>query len=167
MTYDEEFMVQDLVDLYKEKLGAEIDCINAEKGATLGDPLFLAQIPTDKYVPTTMGVKQLLNYTGFWLSYGISDTPIKAQQSGNYLEDLMVSIEIATFDNGTKDSEIIFKKFLRYRRALKNVIMKNPDVFRGYGQPLVGSLKPAAFPYSSKKVILAIGLDIKASMTAY
>jgi hypothetical protein len=165
--YDEEYMVQDLKDIFTANLNDEIACINTEKGANPGDDFYIESINSDKFLPTTMGIKQLLNYTGFWVSYGISDTPIKAQQTSNYIEDLTVTFEVATFDNGIKDPEILFIKFLRYRKALKNVIMKNPDVFRGYGQPLVGSLKPAAFPYSSKKVILSIGIDIKASITAY
>ena len=57
-------------------------------------------------------------------------------------------------------------KLLRYRRALKQVIMKNPEIFRGYAKPLMASLKPDAFPYDSRNVILTIGIDIRASVTA-
>jgi len=59
-----------------------------------------------------------------------------------------------------------FYQLLRYRRALKSVVEKNPEVFRSYAKPLIGSLKPSTFPMSRNVVILSIGIEIKASVTA-
>ena len=165
MMYDEEMMIKDVEKLFKAKLNAEIDCINTEKGATLGDVLFLANIPDDKYVFETLD-SRLLNYTGFFIMYGIIDTPMREANTDNFIEDLTMTFQVATFDKGEKTRSNTLYKLLRYRRALKAVIFKNPDVFRNYAKPLVASLKPEAFPYDRKNIILTIGLDIKASVTA-
>jgi len=166
MIYDEEMAFTDLINMFKNGLNAEIACINTQKNEIAGNPLYIPEIPLDKYVPTTLGVKQLLNYTGFFVAYGIADTPINSQSEANYLEDFTIMIEVATFDYGNKDPEILYTQFLRYRKALKNLVMKNPEVLRGYGKINVGSLNPAAFPYDRNKVILSIGLNVKASFTA-
>lgn len=164
--YDEELALKDIIDEFKNGLNAQIDCINTNKGAAPADSLYIPNIPDTKYIPVTLGVKQLLNYTGFFISYGIADTPIREASQVNYMEDFTVMVEVATFDSGNRNPEILYTQFLRYRKAMKNLIMKNPDILRGYGKLSVGSLKPAAFPYSNKKVILSIGLNIKASFTA-
>lgn len=165
MLYDEEQMIRDIESTFKTKLNDEIDCINTEKGTVSGDPLFLEHIPTDKYVFETLD-QRLLNYKGFFILYGLVDTPIREANVNNYIEDITVTFQIATFDKGEKTRSNTLYKLLRYRRALKQVIMKNPDLFRNYAKPLMASLKPDAFPYSNKKIILTIGIDIKASVTA-
>lgn len=164
MFYDEEQMINDIETLFKTKLNAEIDCINAEKGSVSGDPLFIENIPSDKYVFETLS-SQLLNYQGFFVVWGLVDTPIGEVQLGNFIEGVTVTFQVATFDDGRRDMSTTLYKLLRYRRALKQVIMKNPDVFRNYAKPLMASLKPDAFPYSNKSTILTIGIDVKASVT--
>jgi hypothetical protein len=165
MQYDEEFIISDLETLFKAELNTFIDCVNTEKGSVSGDPLFIPNIPTDKYCFETLN-KSVNNYKGFFVVFGVTDTPIRDQQENNYIEDLTVAFEICTFDNGTRNMNNKFYQLLRYRRALKAVIMKNPDVFRGYAKPLVGSLKPTAYPYDKQRAILSIGIEIKASVTA-
>jgi len=165
MMYDEELMIRDVETLFKDKLNAEIDCINTEKGASSGDALYLDNIPSDKYIFETLD-KRLLNYTGFFILYGLVDTPLRDANIDNFIEDVTITFQVATFDKGEKARSNTMYKLLRYRRALKQVIMKNSDVFRNYAKPLMASLKPDAFPYSSKKIILTIGIDIKASVTA-
>ncbi len=164
MLYDEEFMIRDIETLYKSKLNAEIDLINTEKGAAPGDALFIENIPSDKYIFETLD-SRLLNYKGFFILYGIVDTPIREQQIDNFIEDLTITFQVATFDRGEKERSNTMYKLLRYRRAIKQVIMNNPDVFRNYAKPLVASLKPDAFPYDRKNIILTIGVNIKASVT--
>lgn len=165
MMYDEELMIRDVETIFKAKLNEQIDCINTEKGAVSGDALFIDNIPSDKYIFETLD-KRLLNYTGFFILYGLVDTPLRDAQVDNFIEDVTLTFQVATFDKGEKARSNTMYKLLRYRRALKQVIMKNPDVFRNYAKPLMASLKPDAFPYSSKKIILTIGIDIKASVTA-
>lgn len=165
MMYDEELMIRDVEALFKAELDAEIDCINLEKGATAGDTLFIPHIPADKYVFETLD-SRLLNYKGFFILYGIVDTPMREAKTDNFIEDVTMTFQVATFDKGEKHRSNTLYKLLRYRRALKAVIFKNPDVFRNYAKPLVASLKPDAFPYDRKNIILTIGLDIKASVTA-
>ena len=46
--YDEEMMIRDIETTFKNKLNAEIDCINAEKGAVTGDVLYIDNIPSSK-----------------------------------------------------------------------------------------------------------------------
>jgi hypothetical protein len=164
--YDEELMIKDLANLFETKLNDEIDKINTEKGAVAGDPLFIENIPSEKYIFETLD-SRILNYTGFFIMYGLVDTPIREQNINNYLEDVTITFQVATFDKGEKERKNTMYKLLRYRRALKQVIMDNSEtVFRGYAKPLMASLKPDAFPYSSKKIILKIGIDVKASVTA-
>lgn len=165
MIYDEEIMLKDLETAFKNDLNGCIDAINTEKGESVGDPLYIPNIPTDKYKFETLD-RSMNGYKGFFIMYGISDTPIKDQQVGNYIEDLTVSFEVCCFDDGQKDMRNKFYQLLRYRRALKSVVEKNPEVFRSYAKPLIGSLKPSTFPMSRNVVILSIGIEIKASVTA-
>lgn len=165
MMYDEEQLIKDLETTFKAKLNAEITLINTEKGAISTDYLFLESIPDDKYIFETLG-DNLLNYRGFFLMYGLVDTPIRAPSENNYIEDVIITVQIGTFDKGEKERKNLMYKLLRYRRALKAVIMNNPNLFRGYAKPLMASLKPSAFPYDSKNIVLSIGIDVKASVTA-
>jgi len=161
MFYDEEQMVKDLIQVFKDGLDAEIDCVNTDKN----DALVLDYIPLDKYVFETLD-SRLLNYKGFFIMYGLVDTPPRDASLNNFIEDVVITIKIATFDSGDKARENTLYKLLRYRQALKRVLMKNPDVFRNYAKPLVSSLRPDAFPYDNRSVILNIGIDVKASVTA-
>lgn len=165
MIYDEEEMIRDIETLFKSKLNEEIDCINTQKNAVAGDVLFLDQIPADKYIFETLD-SRLLNYRGFFILYGLMDTPIRESNESNFIEDVTITFQVATFDKGEKTRSNTLFKLLRYRRALKQVIIKNPDVFRNYAKPLMASLKPDAFPYDRKNIILTIGIDVKASVTA-
>ena len=166
MIYDEESVIADLVGLLQSDLNAEINLINTEKGAVSGDPLFLSEIPNDKYIFESLN-KTILNYKGFFIMYGLKENPPREQQEVNMIEDVTVTVEISTFDSGTKNMNNLFTKLLRYRRALKSLVMKNPEMFRSYAKPFVQSLKPAAFPYSKNVVILSIGLDIRASISTF
>ncbi len=167
MMYDEELAYLDVINLFKNKFNTEIGCVNTEKVAVTGDTLFLEDIPITKYVPVTMGTKQLLNYKGFFVSYGLTKSGATNQQEGNFVDEMSVMVEVATFDDGIKNPDDLYLKLLRYRKAMKNLVMKNPDVFRGYAKPSVESLVPASFPYDSRRTILSIGLVIKASFTAF
>lgn len=163
--YDEEQMIRDIETLYKAELNNEIDLINTEKGEVPGNTLFLEQIASDKYIFETLD-SRVNNFKGFFILYGLVDTPVAEAQFNNFVDGVTVTFQVATFDKGEKERSNTMYKLLRYRRALKQVIMNSTDLFRGYAIPLVASLKPDAFPYSNKKVILTIGLDIKASVTA-
>jgi len=165
MFYDEELMIRDIETVFKAKLNAEIDCINTEKNVVLGDDLYIPHIAAQDYIFETLD-SRVNNHKGFFILYGLVDTPIREVNLGNFIEDLTVTFQVGTFDNGEKERSNTLYKLLRYRRALKQVIMKNSDIFRSYAKPLVASLKPDALPYSNKRVILKIGIDIKASVTA-
>ena len=163
--YDEEQIIRDIEETFKAKLNTEIDCINTEKGVVDGDTLFIENIASDKYVFETLD-SRVLNFRGFFILYGLTDTPLRDANTDNFIEDVIVTFQVATFDRGEKERSNTMYKLLRYRSALKDVIMKNPDMFRGYAKPLMASLKPDAFPYDRNNVILTIGIDIKASVTA-
>ena len=165
MIYDEENAIEDLLTLFTTKLDAEISIINTEKNAVLGDARFISSIPQDKFIFETLD-SRILNYTGFFVRYGFVDTPPSQVSEVNFIEDTTFYFEVCTFDNGEKARSNTFYKLLRYRKALRETLRKNPDVFRSFAKPLVASLKPTAFPYSNKSIILSIGLDIRASMTA-
>jgi hypothetical protein len=159
--YDEELMIKDVEALFKAQLPTEITAINTEKA----DALVLSNIPDDKYIFETLD-SRILNYRGFFIMYGLRDSPVRESNTESFLEDVEITFQIATFDRGEKERKNTLYKLLRYRRALKAVILKNPEVFRGYAKPSIKSLKPDAFPYDNKNVILTVGVDIKASITA-
>ena len=165
MIYDEEQMIRDIETLFKAKLNAEIDCINTEKGAVSGDVLFLEQIPDTSYIFETID-KKLLNFKGFFVLYGLIDYPVEGANIESYIEGTTVTFQVGTFDKGDLERSNILYKLLRYRRAISQVIMKNPDVFRGYAKPLVTRLKPDSLPFDRNYVILKSGVDIKASNTS-
>jgi hypothetical protein len=164
--YDEEYVIKDLETLFKAKLNTEIDLINTEKGAVAGQPLYLDPIPAEKYIFETLD-DRILNYKGFFLMYGLVDTPAREATQGSILEDVTVTFQIATFDAGELARSNTLYKLLRYRRALRAVIIKNPDVFRGMAKPTMASFKPSAFPYDNKNIIISIGVDIKASINTF
>jgi len=161
MIYDEEYMIRDAETLFKAELNNEIALINTEKN----DALVLDEIPADKYIFETLD-ERLLNYKGFFVLYGLLDTPLREVSTDNMIEDVTMTFQIGTFDKGEKERSNTMYKLLRYRRALKQVIIKNPDVFRGYAKPLLKSLKPDSLPFGRGNIILKIGIDLKASVTA-
>lgn len=161
MLYDEEMIIKDAVALFKSQLNAEIDLINTEKN----DALVLEHIANDKYIFEAIG-KDVLNFKGFFMLFGTADTTIKDESNGNVIEDVVMTFQIGTFDKGEKERSNIFYKLLRYRRVLRSLILKNPDVFRGYAKASMVSLKPNALYFDEGNVILTIGINLKASVTA-
>lgn len=164
--YDEEYMIEDLVACMKANLNTEIAAINTEKGAVSGDSRYLDTIPNDSYIFAAID-EQTINYKGFFVIYDLIDTPITAVQTQNSIESVIISFEVATFDENNVDRNETLFKLLRYRRAVKNVIMKNPEVFRGYAKALMTSLKPNVLPYAEGVNILKAGIDVTASVTSY
>lgn len=165
MIYDEENMIDDAVALFKAELTNEIDAVNLEKGAVSGDALFLDNISNQDYIFETLD-STVLNIAGYFVMYGLKTTNPTSPSIDNFIDGVTMTFLVATFDNGEENRQETLKKLLRYRKALKQVIMKNPDVFRGYAKPLVASLKPDAFPFDRKNIILTMGVDIIASVTA-
>ena len=108
---------------FKSNLNDEIAAINIEKGAFIGDALFLEDIPTEKYIFESLD-SRILNYKGYFVMYGIVDTPIRDIQEDNFVEDLTMTFQVATFDKGEADRKNTFYKLLRYRRAIKTVLKK-------------------------------------------
>ena len=165
MIYDEEQMIRDIRNLFEANLNTEIGCINTEKGAVSGDALFLEDIPTDKYIFETID-KKLLNFKGFFVLYGLVEYAVEGANIESYIEGTTVTFQIGTFDKGEKERSNIMYKLLRYRRAISQVFMKNPDVVRGYAKPLVTRLKPDSLPFDRNYVIIKSGVDVKASNTS-
>lgn len=161
MMYDEEMIIKDLITLVKSKFNTKVSAINAEKN----DALTLDTIADDKYIFETLD-SRILNYKGFWIMYGITENPVKEKSNGNVIEDVTITVQVATFDRGDKERSNTFYRLLRYRRVLREIIIENPEVFRGYANSLVASLKPSAFPFDDNNVILTIGVDVTASITA-
>jgi len=164
--YDEEYMIEDLVNLFKAKLNDEIDLINADKESVVGDSRYIDHIPDDSYIFAALD-ETTINYQGFFVLFDLIDTPIQSVQKGNAIESVMISFEVCTFDELNDDRNNTLFKLLRYRRAIKEVLAKNPDVFRGYANALVTSLKPNVLPYSDRATILKAGVEVTASVTAY
>jgi len=159
--YDAESVIRDLEELYKAKLNGEITLVNADKA----DTIVLDAISADRYLFTTLD-SRILNFQGFWFMYGIMPAAPAQVSEESFKENIMVTLQIATFDPGDKDRANTLYKLFRYQRAVKQVILKNSDVFRGYSKPLVQSLEPAAFPYDNRAVILSIGINVMASITS-
>jgi len=158
--YDAERVVKDTLEIYQTKLNTIIDCINTEKN----DSVILENIENDKYV---FGVitENMLNFDSPFIMYGMEPTTPKEAQANNFVKEVRVSFRVFMPDCGNAERDNEFYKLLRYQRALETVIVKNCDVYRGYGKPKVTSLTPDAFEYNSK-VFLHIGVEISVSITA-
>lgn len=165
MIYDEEYMIDDLHAAFIKDLDAEIDCINTEKGAVAGDALFLDYIPATSYVFESVDLK-LLNFKGPFILYGLLDSPVSSANIDSYVIGTTLTFQVGMFDKGEKQRSNLLRRLLRYRRALSQVMLKNPDVFRGYAKPLVKRLKPDSLPLDNKHVILKSGIDVTASSSA-
>lgn len=161
MVYDEENIIKDLIAMIKVNFNIKVAAINAAKN----DALVLETIPDDKYIFETLD-SRLMNYKGFFIMYGLVDNPIKEKSDGNVIEDVTITVQVGTFDKGEKERSNTLYKLLRYRRVLREIIIENPDVFRGYAKSLMASLKPNAFPFDNNSVMLTIGVDVTASITA-
>lgn len=159
--YDEENIIKDLLALFQNNLDDAIDCVNQIKD----DSIVLETIPNDMWLFTTLD-SSVLNYRGAFICYGFVDTKPSQSQTGNWIENVVSRFEVCVFDDGKRDrSETLFR-LIRYRTALKHIINKNPDVFRGYGKPSLKSLEPTAFPYpGTTDLVFSIGLDIECSIT--
>lgn len=164
--YDEEYMIEDFIACMQANLNAEITLVNTDKGAVAGDSRYLDQIPNDSYIFAALD-ETTINYKGFFILYDLMDTPINKVQNSNALENVQLSFEVCTFDELNDNRNETLFKLLRYRRAVKNVVMKNPEIFRGYAKALMTSLKPNALPYSEKATILKAGIEVTASVTTY
>lgn len=162
--YDEEFILDDCIAAFKKSLNTEIAKINAEK-LSIGDTLVLDPIADDNYVFATLSESHL-NYKGFFLMYDLSDPgALKEASPEAQAEDATVTVMIGVFDQGEKERSNLLRKLLRYRRALREVVINSPDMFRGHAKPLLASLKPNAFEFN-RVIVLTSGVDIKASITA-
>lgn len=164
MMYDEEYMIDDIEATFKEKLNDKIAAINTEKGAVAGDDLFLEDIQDNDYIFETLD-SRLNNHRGFFVLFGLVETEATDPNIESFVDGVTITFQVGTFDKGEQHRRITLTKLLRYRRALKQVVMCSPDMFRGYAKPLMASLKPDAFPYDNRRTILKIGVDIKASIT--
>ncbi len=160
--YDEENVLKDLLACFQANFTQAITCVNTVKN----DSITLEDIPLDMWSMVSLD-SSVLNYRGFFIMYGFVDNKISEVQEDNWLEPVATRFEVCTFDNGERDRSETLYKLIRYRRALKDVLIKNPDVLRGYSKPLARSLEPTAFPYpGTQDFIISVGLDIQAMITA-
>ncbi len=159
--YDDEQVIRDIETLMKAQLNTEIACINTQKN----DALILATIPSDHYVFETLD-SRVNNFKNFFILYGLVNNEAVTAQADNFVEPVTVTVQAATFDCGEKTRSNTIYKLLRYRNAIKNVLLKNTDVFQGYSIPLIKGLKPEGLPFDNKRVILTCGIDVTASITA-
>lgn len=158
--YDAETVLKNVEALLKAELDTQIGCINTIKS----DAIVLDTIPADHYLFETLD-SRVNNFKKPFIMYGLTENESKGAQLGNYVETVTVTVEVAFFDCGIKNRSTDVYKLLRYREALKRTVLKNPDIFRGYGTPLIKSLNPASFPFDNKRVILSCGLNVTVSIT--
>ena len=161
MIYDLEQMIRDTETLFKAKLNTEIVLINTQKN----DSIVLDQIPADQYVIFTLD-DRVNNFKTPWIQIGIADTPLGESSLETAIEKNVITIQVALFDINEKERKNTFYKLLRYQKAIKQVLLKNPDLFQGYSSPLMQSLPPAAFPLDSRLIILTMGVNITATITS-
>lgn len=159
--YDEEQVIRDIEALLKAELNTEIACVNTIKN----DSITLDTIPADHYIFETLD-SRVNNFRKPFIMYGLVEDDPSSTQLGNFIEPVTVTVQAALFDCGEKQRVRDIYRLLRYRQAIKRVMLKNPDVFQGYSIPLIKRLKPSAFPWDNKRVILTCGLDVTASITA-
>lgn len=162
--YDEEYALDDFVRVMKEKLNDEIQKINNRKNVLPGSLLYLDPIPTENYIFESLD-SRTNNFTNFFVVFGFIDTPLREANESNFIIDLAFTFQVATFDKGEKEREILLRKLIRYRRAIISTVLKNPDIFRGYAKPILQSLRPISYPISAKKVMLTAGVNNISSIT--
>lgn len=157
--YDTEDMLISIKDLLVNKLNDEITAVNTEKGSSL------EAIPSDHIILQAPS-DNMLNFSSPFILYGlVADPKVKAAQVENYIEEATFHIEISCENiNEIMDEELFFN-LLRYNKALKNLFMKNSDLFKSYAKVFMESLTPTEFKYEGK-TFLSVGVSIKASITA-
>ena len=160
--YDEENFLEDALNLFQTHLPTFINNINNRKN----DSITLASIANELYKFNSLD-SSVWNYRGFFILYGFGENVPTELQEDNFLEPVTISFEVATFDNGEQDRRETVNRLIRYRRALKECILKNFDSFRGFTKPKVVSLEPAAFVFpNSNDTVLAAGIEIRAILSA-
>ena len=160
--YDEENVLKDLLACFQANFSTAIACVNTVKN----DSIILEDIPLDMWSMVSLD-SSVLNYRGFFIMYGFVDNNLTEVQADNWLEPVATRFEVCTFDNGERDRSETLYRLIRYRRALKDILLKNLDVLQGYSKPLIKSLEPSAFPFpGTQDFIISVGIDIKAMITA-
>ena len=164
MIFDTEMVIDAFKAIFQSDLNAEIGLINTEKSAAPGSDLYLEDIPNDTYL--FQAITPTVNNYNVFLMYGLEGgANIIDSQDDNYIEPIQLSFEIVLPDAGDEQRENQIKKLLRYSRALRSIVIKNPDILQGYGKIKIKSLTPSGFGFG-RSIFLSCGIQIITTITA-
>lgn len=115
--YDPEKLVQDLLKMFRDNLPAKLAAINTEKG----DSLLVAPDLEAWFF-------QNLNDSSFnfepFVVYSIDAMTIGSNNTAAASKNIVVSFEVAFVDHGENDSDNIYRKLLRFTRALEEIFFE-------------------------------------------
>jgi hypothetical protein len=156
-TYDVETLVDDLVTMFKAKLGAAITSINSEKGDTL-----LVAPDANAWFFQNLNDK-MFNYEPF-VFYAV-DPILEQSNSASTSENVKISFEIALVDKGEIDTDSFYRKLLRYTRAFREVFLTNGRNIDSSVSMTIGSLSPLGIEVDGRTIKTA-GIVINASIAS-
>ena len=138
--YDAERFLDDILAIVKANLNTEITAIQAEKDILLGSSNFTLKTVSDNAYFDSLD-EGVANYDPF-IYFGIEDDPIVPME-GAGAENIRAFFYVV-LHNSFKDKNV-YKRMLRYARALKQITEKNFDKISQIGNIRVEAMTPTNF----------------------
>lgn len=135
--YDTEQFLNDLFLLVKSNLNGKINEIQAEKATLLGSANFAVPTLDDKAWFDSLDDKTA-NFDPY-VYYGVNDNSV-IQISSAEGNSLTAFFTVVLHYNG--DDASMYKKMLRYIRALQEIVSENFDAFPEAGRMTVSAINP-------------------------
>jgi len=160
--YDLESLMDDVRTLYQTKLNDEITAINTEKSAVSGDVEFMSTLTTDDYFNLYLTNKVINKKLFILVGIEREESPSEIMEE-NFIRQEAVSIQIF-MPLTNQNLEKLWRKLLRYSRAIESVSLKNFDSIQGYGKLKTDRLTPSSFDFNGKEYLTA-GVVVKSSIS--
>jgi hypothetical protein len=139
MLIDTEVIVKETFAFIKSKLNAELLLIDTEKADFVLDPIY-----DNAWAFQNLNA-EVFSYPSF-VVYGLQASPTLTDSNiANSIKNCLMFFEVVLTDDGSKISENIFYKLLRYSRALESIIHKNPNRILSGIKFQVEELLPTSF----------------------
>ena len=138
--YDAERFIDDLLEIFRTNLNTKIAEIQAEKAIFLGSKNFDLPTLEDNAWFDTLDVKTV-NFDPF-VYFGINDNALIEIESAEASDYTAFSTVILDY-NG--DDATMYKKMLRYIRALREIVSENFDTISEVSNLKVATINPTNF----------------------